>query len=126
MKSRRQGLKLTQAQLAAKADTSQPQIARLENDERELTRAWAERLAPALKTSPVFLVFPELEMQADVITEAQMRAALLAYGVHGDDLPSVLKAISGFVSADDVQPEPDPPRDRSAPASRRRATAPSR
>lgn len=59
LKNLRERLGLTQAQLAEMAGTSQPQIKRLENGERELTRAWAERLAPHLKTTPIRLMFPD-------------------------------------------------------------------
>lgn len=59
LKSLREARGLTQAQLADKAGTSQPQINRLEKGERELTRDWAERLAPWLGTTPFKLIFPE-------------------------------------------------------------------
>lgn len=42
---------LTQAELAKAANTSQAQIFKLENNVRELTKPWAERLAAPLKTS---------------------------------------------------------------------------
>lgn len=66
---------LTQAQLAEKAGTSQPQIKRLEAGERELTREWAERLAPHLGTTAVRLVFPE----ALPGTGVQIRARLISW-----------------------------------------------
>ena len=53
---------LSQAQLAALANTSQPQIKRLEDGERKLTREWAERLAPHLGVTPDQIVFPEERM----------------------------------------------------------------
>lgn len=49
---------MTQADLAAKAGTSQPQIHRLENDKRPLSKKWAERLAPHLGVTPEALMFP--------------------------------------------------------------------
>jgi transcriptional regulator with XRE-family HTH domain len=49
---------LTQSQLAAKAGTSQPQIRRLENGERKLTKEWAKRLAPHLETTAEAILFP--------------------------------------------------------------------
>lgn len=42
---------LSQERLAAPADTSTAQIARLENGQRKLTREWAERLAGPLNTT---------------------------------------------------------------------------
>lgn len=59
IKTLRESLGLTQSELAEKALTSQPQIKRLENGERELTRTWAERLAPHLNTTPIRLLFPD-------------------------------------------------------------------
>lgn len=48
---------LTQSELARLAATSQPQIRRLEAGERQLTKPWAERLAPHLGTSASHLMF---------------------------------------------------------------------
>jgi phage repressor protein C with HTH and peptisase S24 domain len=50
---------LSQAKLASLAGTSQPQIKRLEDGERELTKAWAERLAPHLGVTPEEILFPD-------------------------------------------------------------------
>jgi transcriptional regulator with XRE-family HTH domain len=50
---------LSQARLADLSGTSQPQIKRLEDGERKLTRQWAERLAPHLGVAPEQLVFGE-------------------------------------------------------------------
>lgn len=52
-------LGLSQAALAELAGTSQPQIRRLENGERKLTKEWAERLAPHLHVSPQELLFSD-------------------------------------------------------------------
>lgn len=53
---------LSQAALADRAGTSQPQIRRLEAGQRALTKQWAERLAPHLHVSPQDLLFaPEPE-----------------------------------------------------------------
>jgi transcriptional regulator with XRE-family HTH domain/predicted Rdx family selenoprotein len=51
--------KLTQATLAEKVGTSQPQIRRLEQGERRMTTEWAEKLAPHLGVDPVDLLFPD-------------------------------------------------------------------
>lgn len=58
IKTLRERSGLSQAALAKLANTSQPQIKRLESGERDLTKDWAERLAPHLGTSPVTLMFP--------------------------------------------------------------------
>lgn len=73
LKALREAQNLTQQQLADRIGTSQPQIKRLEAGERELTRPWAERLAPALKTTPIKLLFPDMEL------EPQTRAPLIAW-----------------------------------------------
>jgi transcriptional regulator with XRE-family HTH domain len=59
LKDLRAARELTQARLAELAGTSQPQIRRLENGERTITREWAERLAPHLGISPSELLFPD-------------------------------------------------------------------
>ena len=50
-------LGLSQQALADRVGTSQPQIKRLEDGARKLTKEWAERLAPALQTSAEALMF---------------------------------------------------------------------
>ena len=52
---------LSQAALAEKAGTSQPQIRRLEASQRKLTKQWAERLAPHLQVSAQDLLFSNHE-----------------------------------------------------------------
>lgn len=51
--------KLTQATLAERVGTSQPQIRRLEQGERRMTTEWAEKLAPHLGVDAVDLLFPD-------------------------------------------------------------------
>jgi hypothetical protein len=65
--------------------------------------------------------------QTDEDDEQQLRSALLAYGVHEDDLDQALRAIKGFVSDgdDDEQQSQDRSPARTAPANRRHAKAPS-
>jgi transcriptional regulator with XRE-family HTH domain len=48
---------LTQAELARSSNTSQPHVRRLENDERKLTKEWAERFAPHVHEHAEDLVF---------------------------------------------------------------------
>ena len=57
IKELREELKLSQADLAEAVGTSQPQIKRLENGERKLTKEWAERLSVPLKVAPDILIF---------------------------------------------------------------------
>lgn len=59
MKSLREKKKITQPQLAKLAGTSQPQILRLENGERKMTKEWAEKIAPHLGITPQELLFSE-------------------------------------------------------------------
>lgn len=74
LKSLREALGMTQTELAEKVGTSQPQIRRLEAGDRELTRTWAERLAPALRTTAIRLLFP------DAATDpSQVRGRLISW-----------------------------------------------
>ncbi|WOC16536.1 helix-turn-helix domain-containing protein [Pseudochrobactrum sp. MP213Fo] len=66
---------LTQKELGALAGTSQPQIKRLEDGERTLTKQWAERLAPHLGITAEGLLFPK-----------------------GDDLDSNIMSVIGTLS----------------------------
>ncbi len=51
---------LSQSELAKLLDTSQAQISRLEKGDRGLSRDWALKLAPHLKTNPTALMFGDL------------------------------------------------------------------
>lgn len=53
----RQKAGISQQALADRVGTSQPQIKRLEDGARKLTKEWAERLAPALHTTAEALMF---------------------------------------------------------------------
>ncbi len=57
IRSLREARGLTQAELARLVATSQPQIRRLEAGERQLTKDWAERLAPHLGVAASRLMF---------------------------------------------------------------------
>lgn len=59
IRSLREARGLTQAQLAELAATSQPQIRRLEAGERQLSKEWAQRLAPHLGVAAAQLMFGE-------------------------------------------------------------------
>ncbi|EJF76545.1 hypothetical protein MCO_01612 [Bartonella sp. DB5-6] len=57
----REKMGLSSKKLAELAGTSQPQIFRLENGHRKLTKEWAIRLAPHLSVTPKQLMFSEQE-----------------------------------------------------------------
>jgi phage repressor protein C with HTH and peptisase S24 domain len=105
LKSRREKLNLTQAELADLAGTSQPQIRRLEAGERELTRTWAERLAVPLKTTAIKLMFP------DAPTD-QIGAKLVSWVSAGaliqpDVDPDIADDSAQWVYAPDLDPNGD-------------------
>lgn len=53
----REAAGLNQTELARLVGTSQPQINRLEQGDRQITKKWALRLAPHLRVTPEFLLF---------------------------------------------------------------------
>lgn len=57
LKSLREARGLTQTQLADLIGTSQPQVMRLENGQRKMTKEWAEKLAPHLAVNAQDLIF---------------------------------------------------------------------
>lgn len=57
IKQLREKFDLSQERLADLVGTSQPQIKRLESGERKLTKEWAERIAPHLRTSAEVILF---------------------------------------------------------------------
>jgi transcriptional regulator with XRE-family HTH domain len=115
---------LTQYQLAELIHTSQPQIKRLEGGDRELTVAWAKRLAGVLGTTAEKILFPHLEASTPQSPLERLRSALLAYGVDKDDLPRIIKVINGFVDDEDDDEQPGEGRSQSARASRRHEPTP--
>lgn len=86
LKGLREALELTQAQLAELAGTSQPQIKRLENGERELTRSWAERLAPHLKTTAIHIMFPDVLSPPESARKVPLLSTVSAGVMMRDDL----------------------------------------
>lgn len=74
LKTLRERAGLTQQELADRVGTSQPQIRRLESGDRELTRTWAERLAPALKTTAMKILFPDSDP-----ADGQVRGRLISW-----------------------------------------------
>jgi len=65
----RRELNITQAGLARRVGTTQPQIKRLELGERKLTKEWAEKIAPHLGVTPLQLLFPDEESAPVLVRE---------------------------------------------------------
>lgn len=96
------------------------------NGNRAVSKNAALLYASAFGHDPAWYLYKDAA-ESPQQAEAQLRSALLSYGVDRDELVSVMKAINGFVDdADGEQPQSDQHRDLSEPASRRRAKAPSR
>lgn len=85
LKRLREKIGLTQKELGALAGTSQPQIKRLEDGDRTLTKQWAERLAPHLNTTAEALLFPKGDdLDSDIMAivsrlNDQQKAQALSY-----------------------------------------------
>lgn len=58
---------MTQAELARLVGTSQPQIQRLENSQRTLTKKWAQRLSPHLGVDARNLMFEDVSLFREVV-----------------------------------------------------------
>ena len=85
--------RMTQAELAAKVGTNANMIGYLEDGQRALSLKWLRRLAPALKTRPLFL--GEIDpRKADTTTME------LAMAVSDDDRPQVNAILETFVKRD--------------------------
>ncbi|WP_405023177.1 helix-turn-helix domain-containing protein [Mesorhizobium sp. BE184] len=120
-----QGLSLRKLASAMVPSTSHANIGRIENMQQPYSQEIMEAAATVLKCSVVDLLTVDPTTSAESAPDRQLRSALLAYGIDGEDLPAVMRAISGFVSdADEPQPQ-DRFHDQSELASRRRAKAPS-
>lgn len=85
---------LSQQALADRVGTSQPQIKRLEDGARKLTKEWAERIAPALQTTAETLMFgsggPKGMPVLGIIEAGQFRDISLID--QSDELPSIAVA----------------------------------
>ena len=64
LKEIRELMNMPQERLAALANTSQPQIVKLEKGERKMTKEWAVRLARVLGVHPARLLFSDDELAA--------------------------------------------------------------
>jgi len=115
----------TQQALSDKIGLKAATISRIETGEREWGKGYLEALAFAVECR-VGDLFSLPTSAKPVSPEAQLRSALLAFGVDGSDLGRAMGMIRGFVTGHDEQPPETPPDDQSAPASRRREEVPSR
>lgn len=85
----REHRRLSQDQLAAKVGTKGNVIGHLESGERGLSDKWLRRLAPALGTTPGFL----LDHSPEDLDAAYIDAAM---SVPPDDRPQVLEILKTF------------------------------
>jgi phage repressor protein C with HTH and peptisase S24 domain len=102
----RESLGMTQVRLAELAATSQPQIRRLEAGERQLSKEWAERLAPHLGISASELMFgrhpdaPSLPSTGDPSTPTGLPESVPATNARlGGSLPDSRVSIPVFGQA---------------------------
>lgn len=58
----REAMNMSQAAVAELANTSQSQIVKLEKDQRKITKAWAQRLAPILGVHAARILFSDEEL----------------------------------------------------------------
>ena len=93
---------LTQTELARLVRTSQPQINRLEGGERQLSKDWAEKLAPHLGVAPAELMFgrvTNLSTVASTVSDAVENPANAAIGARlsdgARDVPVYGQAVGG-------------------------------
>lgn len=113
--------RMTAKVLAEKMETSEAQISRLLGGQRKLSLEWLFAFSKALDV-PIELLFVP---PGEATPEMQLRAALLSFGVHRDDLGTAVSVVKGFLGDGD-EPERDRlPDDQSAYTSRHRAKAPS-
>ncbi|MET0743677.1 MAG: helix-turn-helix domain-containing protein [Microvirga sp.] len=106
---------LTQAELARRSHTSAPQIHRLENGQRKLTREWAERLSPHLLVAAEQILFPESGSASRPAAGNPLHGAFLDEPPHSP-LPAPLAA-----PPDDSLPAPNADLSRIEDAPPRRA-----
>lgn len=98
----------SQAQLALAADTSQPQIDRLEKGERRLTEQWMRRLARVLEVEPAALLADEPAQPPAVLPRPDLDTrTVLTDGLVGDrDLPVYGVTEGGRFGAVSMSAEP--------------------
>jgi len=104
---------------------SQSKISRLENGDTPYNQDDLEVAAEAFGCTPADLITrpPGQETRSP---EAQLRSALLSYGVDQSQLQRLTDIIKTFVVVSEAQPEQNQSGDQSQPANHRRVEAPSR
>lgn len=108
--------------------TSHANIGRIENFQQPYSQEILEAAAEALGCTVIdILTVDPTTAGADIAgPAAKLRAAMLAYGVDRSQVELAIGVLGNFVPKEvGAQPEYSPSRDRSAPASPRRAKAPS-
>jgi len=113
---------MTQEQLAEAIGATSGAISQLENGLINYTQPTLEGLAGALRCKPADLLSGPPSPYGG--TEAQLRAALIAYGVDRDELDQVVLVTRTYVSADE-KAEQSPDEAHTPPANRRRESEPS-
>lgn len=114
--------RITAKMLAETMGTSEAQISRLLGGQRKMTLEWLYAFAKALN-APIDLLFTP---PGEATPEMQLRAALLSFGVHRDDLTTAVSVVKGFLSGGDDEPEHEHHHgDQSAYTTPRRVKAPS-
>ncbi|WP_370931071.1 helix-turn-helix domain-containing protein [Bartonella sp. DGB1] len=84
--------KLTQKDLAEKVGASQSQINYLEKGERKITKEWADKLAPALDTTPATL----LSSAFGIIKEEESRLLALFKDLKDEEKSMFLNFLENY------------------------------
>lgn len=117
----------TQIGLAQHLGIAHPQITQLLNGKRQLKVDEVPKIAEYLERDPP--AFPGVAGAGNSpgpTAEAQLRSALLAFGVDREDLSRAVSAVRVFVDYPDEQSSQSLPDGQSSPANPRRVSEPSR
>lgn len=120
--------KMTQERLAELAGYTPGAISQFETGVANFTVPSLVSLANILGCRPGdILSYPpdEIDAKTEADAENRLRLAMLAFGIHHEDLIPAMRAISGFVEHDDEQSLSDQPHAQSGRASRHHAKEPS-
>lgn len=115
--------KITGAELAERMGTTPATISRLLNGQRKMTIEWLYAFSKALNV-PIASLFTPPTKDEPLSPEAQLRTALLAYGVNPDELGKAISAVKIFVEEHDEQSSEAPLSGLSGPSSRHREPTP--
>lgn len=116
---------VSQEAAAAAINVERGSLSKIENAKVPYQQQHVEGLARLYRCRPSDLIGTDpLSVPQD--PEAQLRAALLAFGVDTDDLGRAVSSVKVFVDDHDERSEEDPPHDRSASSNPRRVKEPSR